>query len=636
MATGGINIDTYFGFFAEAVFTAVGGSLSAQSGYQVVLDEVQLSTTNTLKLRWSNVEQVLLPRLAQKTPVPFVLALTPEDVPPLEFLSKTKGSLSRMMEQAVASAIEPFNFIGKNRNQLTGLQFSKNVTGLTAHHLAGEVSYTMAIGHFLLDKKKDFSLRLLVTSKGRDLIEERAGESHTQRALFSINQGAYLCKPQWEPPPPPPGAETGKGLSEGLLSAWMQSFFALNHGRMANKMFKNTGIVTSHLTESQAISSGGEGGPFTVVRLALNGDKAKELLVLVPPPSVRALMTLSKSGQEKFLGDFFRVWFSEAAELWKKFSGVPFAWNFAGIGQVPPSALGKITKRLDGGGMLLRMKVTMGEGEVEWYLGVSPHAWRAMLLATATQGADGEVSEENADREKIFSETGLAGPGLSWPHLLARSEERELEALVRGLNAQGWDESHMAAVAGALDEKEKKRWMAVQPVMLRERTQSYKLGEQEAPWKLYELTKGVLALNQGGKIESPRLSVWLKLFGEIQVNRRQEMIGQLLPLRHLIYGLDRGSLSKLLFSVKNEVLTQMLCAAEFSVLDQIRRAISPGFAVRLFEDVALRKPQITGAQVQEAQLVFYKKCMEGMGQGLYMVRATPANRLVELLRWLEQ
>ncbi len=65
----------------------------------------------------------------------------------------------------------------------------------------------MATGNFSGRRGTGFAVRFLVTAAGRDLIEERATQKSTQRALFSINQGAYLCRPQWDPPPPPPGLE---------------------------------------------------------------------------------------------------------------------------------------------------------------------------------------------------------------------------------------------------------------------------------------------------------------------------------------------------------------------------------------------------------------------------------------------
>jgi hypothetical protein len=67
----------------------------------------------------------------------------------------------------------------------------------------------------------------------------------------------------------------------------------------------------------------------------------------------------------------------------------------------------------------------------------------------------------------------------------------------------------------------------------------------------------------------------------------------------------------------------------------MRRAVSPGFAVRLLKDVQVRRPQTTAMDVQAAQLALYRRCFEGMNQGRYMVRATPAGRLRNLLHWLD-
>ena len=44
-----MEIETYFGFFAQSVLTAIGTSLASQTGLSVTLDKLALSTTNTIK-----------------------------------------------------------------------------------------------------------------------------------------------------------------------------------------------------------------------------------------------------------------------------------------------------------------------------------------------------------------------------------------------------------------------------------------------------------------------------------------------------------------------------------------------------------------------------------------------------------
>src|SRR3972149_2741802 len=204
--------ETYFGFFAESFFKAIQGSLTQQAVSRISYEGVDIGTTNSLKLRWSEIDTVILPERLIEEDIPWVIALSARDVQTLSELSQRGTSLQRLMEQAVSTAMEPFNLISKRRNRLSGLIFSRNVTGLTAAHLEGEVSYTMATGRFKLRSQSEFALRLLVTAKGRDRIEERATAGHTQRALFSIIEGAYVCSPQWEPPPPPPAEEAPTGL----------------------------------------------------------------------------------------------------------------------------------------------------------------------------------------------------------------------------------------------------------------------------------------------------------------------------------------------------------------------------------------------------------------------------------------
>jgi len=107
-------------------------------------------------------------------------------------------------------------------------------------------------------------------------------------------------------------------------------------------------------------------------------------------------------------------------------------------------------------------------------------------------------------------------------------------------------------------------------------------------------------------------------------------------LRHLIYGVDRASLSRLLFDARGNTLAHLLSWAEFPVVDQVRRAISPGFALRLFEDVGELRGRVTAFMAQQAQLELYRTAFRGMMQGRYMVRATPAQRLRDLIRVLDE
>jgi hypothetical protein len=630
-----MDIETYFGFFSKSVFTALAASIASQAGKQVTLAEVTLGSTNTLKLRWSEVDTVLIPSLAAPCEIKFVLALTARDATGLNGLARGRTSLQRLMEQAVSSAIEPFNFIAKTRNKLTGLQFSRNVTGLTAHHLEGEVAYTMAVARFSADRGQDFFLRLLVTSQGRDLIEQRATQANTQRAIYSINQGAYVCRPQWEPPPPPPGMEKGTVLSESMMNGWIQTFFALNDGTVPAKVFRRPAAQQSRMAEPAVLNDLREQeGGITVVRLLLNEDKALEVIVLLPAAGEKSLMTLSKSGQAKFLGDFFRVYFSEAAQLWSRFAGLPMRWRVQGVGKIPADGLQMVSSRLEEGGFVVRQEARMDEGKVAWLLAVTPHAWRWMLGLTAR--AMGHELGEPPDREAVFKATGWGARGLPWSKLIAFCSDRDLHDLVRQFTQAKFQEAHMAAVAATLDDPARERWLAAMPVMLRERSEGYEFEEGEQPQKEAPLAQALIGLNCAGKLPEGKLSDWVSLYGETVWAQRQQLIDRLLPLRHFIYGLDRGSLSRLLFDEKGEVLEDLVCGAEFPVVDQIRRAISPGFALRLFENVAVKRSRTTAFTVQEALLKLYRRGYAGVSEGRYMLRATPAQRLGEIMRWLDE
>ena len=625
-----MQIDTYFGFFAHSVMMAMGTTITSLTAEAVNLERVALSTTNTFKLHSSEVATVLIPALAEPGELPFVFALSEHDVAGLVKVAGERISLQKLMEQAVGSAVEPFNFMAKRRNRLRGVQFSKNVTGLTAHHLNGQVRYTMATGHFSVPKGRGFAIRLLVTARGRDLIEERATQKSTQRALFSINEGAYLCRPQWEPPPPPPGLDRGGEVSETMLSAWLQTFFGLNDGLMPNRLFNRPVGLMSQVVAMEAFTALAEKGAPTVARLQINDVKALELLVVLPPQAADSLGNLSKSGQERFLGDLFRALFQDSAKLWERFGETPWTWRLLWVGKIPKDSMDAVTKRLEGGGLVLRQMARTEEGSLDWLLGVPPHTWAWLLRLTAR--AMMMPDNEAPNRQTVFKATGWSQHSLPWKRLLGQVKERGLQDLMRVLQQVRIGEPALAAVAAGLDDALRARWLEAMPVMLRERTQRYELAEGEAERHLTALTRALIPLNRAGKLPQGRLTDWISVYTEFFFSFRQHLLEKLLPPRHLIYGMDRGSLSRLMFDVKNDLLVDALCWAEFPVVDQVRRAITPGFAVRLLEDIAVRRPKLSAFGAQEAQVGLYRAARQGVIQGRYLMRATPSGRLNELFR----
>jgi hypothetical protein len=99
--------------------------------------------------------------------------------------------------------------------------------------------------------------------------------------------------------------------------------------------------------------------------------------------------------------------------------------------------------------------------------------------------------------------------------------------------------------------------------------------------------------------------------------------------------MDRASLSRLMVDAKDALLVDLLAWAEFPVVDQLRRAVTPNFALRLLEDVAVKRVRINAYTAQEAQFTLYRRAAQGMEQGRYMIRATPAERLRQVLRALD-
>ncbi len=635
MQTAAMGIDTYFGFFAESIFKAIQASITQQTLIPLSLEGVDLSATNTLKLRWSEVETVIIPELVIQGDIPFVFALTAKDAQALNGLAQARVSLQRMMEQAVSTAIEPFNFITKRRNRLTSLTFSHNVTGLTAAHLDGEVNYTMATARYRVREQSEFSLRLLVTAKGRDRIEDRTTAPHTQRALFSIIEGAYVCSPQWDPPPPPPGAEAASGLSELLTHAWMQSFFFLNDGQVAPRVFQQPAAFQTEQVEVAELDKlTEEEEPLTVVRLILNDKAELETFVVLRSAVDRELMRLSKSAQTKFIGDLFRVLFGEAAKHWEALTGQEMQWRVLATRRIFPHTIDAVTSRLEGGGLALRQWAGLDEGRLDWFLAIPPHTWHWLLHLTA-KAMEFKV-EETPDRDAIFHATGWGSGSIPWRTIFGFFGDRDLQHLVRQLERVKLAPADMAAIGKAISHGDRERWLDAMSVGLRERTEEYRVAAGEGARRQVAITQTLIELNRADRLPEGRLTPWLALYAEYQWQRRQRMIDELLPLRHLVYGMDRASLGRLLYDESNRVVQEALCWAEFAVLDQVRRVISPGFALRLLDDIAHRRPRTSAYTCQQAQLALARRANEGLALGRYMIRETVAKRLRDLMRWLDE
>ncbi|MBI3991761.1 MAG: hypothetical protein HY342_00695 [Candidatus Lambdaproteobacteria bacterium] len=629
-----MKIDTYFGFFATSVFTAMAGTLGEVLRRQVSLEHMALAVTNTLKLRWSDIDTVLLPTVSHPGDVSYVFALSERDLKSLAALAEGRVSMQRLMEAAVGTAVEPFNFITKKRAKLTALQFSKNVTGLTAAHLQGQVAYTMAVGEFRALPSTQFTLRLLVTSRGRDVIEARTTEKGPQRALFSINEGAYVCRPQWEPPPPPPGAERGEGLAAVHMNGWLNSFFLRNCGSLAPKLFRQPAAMTTEIGDVALLKEAAQQPrPPTVVRLQLNEQKAMEAFLVVAPDSAQTLLQLSKSGQERFVGDLLRTLFGDAGGLWEGFGGTPLRWKLLATRKFPPDAMSMIEERVQGG-VVARQTVALDEGRLSWLLALGGHTWQWLMRLTA-RALDLPL-EGMPERKAIFRATGWGDGGMAWGRLIQLTGERELQELVRLLGRAEMSEQHFATVAMTLERAAREAWFAAMPVGLRERTHACKLDTRDAPALHAALSNAMVGLAQSGRMPDGKTAAWVSVYSEIHWAHRRNLIEQLLPVRHLVYGMDRASLSRLLFDTSDKVLVPLMCGASFPVIDQMRRAISPGFAMRLLEDVQELRPRTNAFEVQEAQLALYRRCSAGVTAGRYMLRATPSRRLGELLRWLDE
>lgn len=460
-------------------------------------------------------------------------------------------------------------------------------------------------------------------------------QKSVQRALFSINEGAYICRPQWEPPPPPPGLESGAALSEAALGNWLQTFFGRNDGMVPNKLFHQpVGLHCAHVDSEALHALAEQGGAPTVARLRINGDKALEVIAVLPAATADQMIRLSRSGQERFLGDVFRALFGASAQLWEAFSQTDFKWGLVGVRKIPADAMEAVTNRLEGGGLAVRQVARMDEGQLEWMLAIPPHTWQWMMRLTA-KGLSLPASGP-PNRQNIFRATGWGQGRIPWTRLIAYFSDQDLHDLLRLLTQARASDAVLAAVAGALDGPFRERWLEVMPVMQRERVANYQMAQGEAARRELELTRMLIPLNRRNRVPKGRLSQWLSLYAEFYWSHARYLIDRLLPLRHLVYGMDRSSLTRLLFDAKGDLLGNMLSCAEFPVLDQVRRATSPRFGMRLLEDIAEARERISAYTAQEAQLEFYRMAFQGLTQGRYLLRATPAQQLRELIRQLDE
>jgi hypothetical protein len=310
-------------------------------------------------------------------------------------------------------------------------------------------------------------------------------------------------------------------------------------------------------------------------------------------------------------------------------------WSVLAVRDIPADSLDAVEKRLAGGGFAARQVVRLDDGMLEWAVAVPPHTWRFMLEATArgmglsTQGAP--------DRAAVFAATGWNHGKIPWSNLLRHLGAREQNELARQL-AQAHPkrpQAILSALTQALPLEAREAWLGAMPADLRDRTQAYKPEPGEGDRLLPQLTETLLRLYRASRLGETRLSAWLALYGEQLWVRRQFLAERVLPLRHLVYGMDRASLSRLMVDAKDGLLVELLSWAEFPVVDQMRRAVTPNFALRLLDDVSVKRSKINAFTAQEAQFALYRRAAQGLEQGRYLIRPTPAERLRQVLRALD-
>jgi len=653
---GQMQIATYFGFFAQSFFTAMAQSMTRQLGKPVNLDSMDIHASTIISLGRLGLQSVVVPALTEKTDIPFVLAFTTRETETLEQLAE--GNLQRLMEEAVGAAMEPVNFLTKSRNSLRGLRFQRNVPGLIAQRLGGTLNFTVAEAHLRGPGPQPLLLRLLIGPQALNRIEERAQAKPAQLALFSVLEGAYVCRPQWAPTPTAAPATGGKpaitpatpnasppgmappapeAMAQAQAPALLaQTFLMLHSGLLPPKMFRQPVAFSTQVATPQTLHAlGGQAENLHIVRLRAEDKAEMELYVVLPASSTRELMRLSQSGQARFVGDFFRILLGEAAQVWQSLLGQPMQWRTEGVRELPPAALEAVTKRTAEGGLLLQQRASLSDGALDWLVALPPATWGWMQAATAQVCKRADITPATNDAATLLQATGWGQTQIPWEHMTRLAQDNDLWHLTRRLAEAGFGPAHLVAVAETLSPPQRERWLTAMPVTLRDKTQAHRLTPGEAPRRLVILTNGLVALCRTDKLPESPLRHWLTLFAEFHYRRRQDLLQRHLPLRHLIYGLDRQSLFQLIRDESRQTVAEMLTAAEYMVQDQVRRACSPRFALGLLEDVAARRPRTSALTAQEATLRFYRRTQTGMVKGRYLVRETAGLRLQTLLRELD-
>ncbi|MDH4120956.1 MAG: hypothetical protein OEV94_04550 [Deltaproteobacteria bacterium] len=640
-----MKINTYFGFFAQTLFTAMGTALGSSTGRKVALETVELHGTNLLKLHQAGLDTLLLPRQTVPPDPPYLYVLFKGGPQALGRLAP-KVSPQRLMEQAAAAAMEPWSYVTRARAQLTALAFTRPAPGVLPRHLGDDAHVTLAVGRFGGPGLVPFQVGLLVGERGVTLVEERTQAQPVQRAFHAVVQGQYLCQPQWAPAayPPPPSATPSALPSPDLPQTtwWLQSFLALNGGTLANKVFRQPAAFSLEPAQEAAVTQDtAQAQQVGVARLSL--EENQDLFFVVPPESLRGILSLSKSAQPAFLGDFFRALLKEPAQLWEALGAGRLAWRVTAVRTIPPQGLSAMAPRLKGGGWW-RQRVRLADGDLAWWVGVTPTAGAALWNAAQKGGRPDSLP---APWSPSKTPTSPADPA-AWRALAALGGPGDPRQLVRLLMGNGVLESDLEWLAQRLGpaipgSPLAQAWKAVLPGKPAQPAQQpgtvsntlsntvANAGAGAYGRLAHALVK--LRLEPSGW-DSP-MAQGAALLAERVWQERQALLDRWMPVSHLVYGMDRLSLQRLCYDTPNPELAALVSQARFRVMDQVRRVISPGFGVRLLEDAGAARLRVNAMGAQQATIGFYRRCWEGMQQGRYTLRETPAQRLGRLMALLD-
>ncbi len=668
-------MDTFFGYFAQAAFTAFCTTLAQQQKTALSLERIQVYQATAFSLRRSGFERMFAPILVAGSKIHTLYAMTNRDVEVLKSFCSAGVGLHQALEQAFSAAVIPFEFVAKQRALFQHLEASPNAIGFTAHHLNGALTYTAAQAWIAPPHGAPFSVCLLVDASTCAFIEERSTQPQTLRALKAIVNGAYVCQPQ-SSVTKAQDSWAAENLAKGqtLSLSWLHSLFCANAGGALLKLLRRTAVVRCKPLDKTELDddlwpADDKTQALTAVRLGLEGHAAT-MMVFFGASQAKALLQLSKSGSTTFLGGFLCTLFGEGAKAYSHLSGVALKWKLVGVGSLEtPKAMQWLSNE-GTRGMFVKQTLRLESGTVFWLMAIPPLLLQ-QLLRFGTEVLKGKAKlglpklglhQGHPPLQALLAATPPQH-ALMTMRVLLRVLENTLKppplhpkpALSSKVGAPRQPAKHrrgahqappqtlVECLATAMAETQgaaQNCLLEALPVHLRERVENTPGEPAQKAKHLRQLANALATVWLQTQIEADfphnPLSAWGALYAEALWALREEMLEGILPLRMLIFSMQRQSLTQWLMALPTQPLVSALCGVSFSLLDQVRRASSTAFAIRLLEEIGSVQQKTNAFQAQQGQITLFQLGAEHLAEGRLLLRPSAVQGLKTLVEALQE